>query len=209
MKKGSVIVDLAAENGGNCALTEPGQVVEQHGVTSSATPICRAAWRRRRACSSATTCRTCSPTWAAAASFHVDLDDEVVRGALVLHDGELLWPPPRTAARRLPPAPKPPRRRRCRRRPDEAGSRRAGVGGAVAVRGRRRVALVGARPGRAAGVPRAPHRVRARLLRRLAGGLERHAGAAHAADERHQRDQRHHRDRRHAAGQRPARRRRS
>ena len=32
MKNGSVIVDLAAENGGNCALTEPGQVVEKHGV---------------------------------------------------------------------------------------------------------------------------------------------------------------------------------
>jgi len=31
MKNGSVIVDLAAENGGNCALTEPGQVVERHG----------------------------------------------------------------------------------------------------------------------------------------------------------------------------------
>ena len=33
MKRGSVIVDLAAENGGNCALTKPGQVVEHHGVT--------------------------------------------------------------------------------------------------------------------------------------------------------------------------------
>ena len=32
MKKGSVIVDLAAENGGNCALTEPGTVVERYGV---------------------------------------------------------------------------------------------------------------------------------------------------------------------------------
>ena len=32
MKKGSVIVDLAAENGGNCALTQPGAVVERHGV---------------------------------------------------------------------------------------------------------------------------------------------------------------------------------
>ena len=32
MKNGSVIVDLAAENGGNCALTEPGKVVERHGV---------------------------------------------------------------------------------------------------------------------------------------------------------------------------------
>jgi NAD(P) transhydrogenase subunit alpha len=30
-----------------------------------------------------------------AKSFHIDLDDEVVRGAIVLREGELLWPPPR------------------------------------------------------------------------------------------------------------------
>ncbi len=33
MKKGSVVVDLAAEQGGNCALTEPGRTVVKHGVT--------------------------------------------------------------------------------------------------------------------------------------------------------------------------------
>lgn len=33
MRPGSVIVDLAAERGGNCALTEPGKTVEKHGVT--------------------------------------------------------------------------------------------------------------------------------------------------------------------------------
>jgi NAD(P) transhydrogenase subunit alpha len=33
MKPGSVIVDLAGEQGGNCELTEPGQTVERHGVT--------------------------------------------------------------------------------------------------------------------------------------------------------------------------------
>jgi H+-translocating NAD(P) transhydrogenase subunit alpha len=33
MKDGSVIVDLAAEQGGNCELTEPGKVAEHHGVT--------------------------------------------------------------------------------------------------------------------------------------------------------------------------------
>jgi NAD(P) transhydrogenase subunit alpha len=32
MKAGAIIVDLAAEAGGNCALTEPGQVVVKHGV---------------------------------------------------------------------------------------------------------------------------------------------------------------------------------
>ena len=33
MRPGSVIVDLAAEAGGNCELTQPGDVVEHHGVT--------------------------------------------------------------------------------------------------------------------------------------------------------------------------------
>jgi NAD(P) transhydrogenase subunit alpha len=33
MKPGSVIVDMAAEQGGNCELTEPGKVVTKHGVT--------------------------------------------------------------------------------------------------------------------------------------------------------------------------------
>jgi NAD(P) transhydrogenase subunit alpha len=33
MKSGSVIVDLAAEQGGNCELTEPGQTVVRHGVS--------------------------------------------------------------------------------------------------------------------------------------------------------------------------------
>src|SRR5207244_12974340 len=33
MRTGSVIVDLAAETGGNCELTEPGEIVEREGVT--------------------------------------------------------------------------------------------------------------------------------------------------------------------------------
>ena len=33
MRPGSVIVDMAAEQGGNCELTEPGKVVVKHGVT--------------------------------------------------------------------------------------------------------------------------------------------------------------------------------
>jgi NAD(P) transhydrogenase subunit alpha len=32
MKAGAVIIDIAAESGGNCELTQPGQVVEHHGV---------------------------------------------------------------------------------------------------------------------------------------------------------------------------------
>ena len=33
MKPGSVVVDLAAENGGNCVATVPGKLVHHHGVT--------------------------------------------------------------------------------------------------------------------------------------------------------------------------------
>ena len=43
MKPGSVIVDMAAEQGGNCELTVPGEVVVRHGVTISATPTWPAA----------------------------------------------------------------------------------------------------------------------------------------------------------------------
>jgi NAD(P) transhydrogenase subunit alpha len=41
-----------------------------------------------------------------ASHFHLDLADEVVRGALVLRDGELLWPPPARPPVILPPEPK-------------------------------------------------------------------------------------------------------
>src|SRR3546814_20569741 len=33
MKPGSVIVDLAAETGGNCELTQPGETIDSNGVT--------------------------------------------------------------------------------------------------------------------------------------------------------------------------------
>jgi NAD(P) transhydrogenase subunit alpha len=40
MKKGSVIVDLAAENGGNCELTQKGQVIDHNGVKIIRTIVC-------------------------------------------------------------------------------------------------------------------------------------------------------------------------
>ena len=106
MKKGSVIVDLAAENGGNCALTEPGQVVERHGVhiigyidlPSRLAPTASLLYGNNLTHLLA--------DLGGASHFHIDLDDEVVRGALVLHDGELLWPPPPRPPAALPPAPK-------------------------------------------------------------------------------------------------------
>jgi NAD(P) transhydrogenase subunit alpha len=42
-----------------------------------------------------------------AKSFHVDLEDAVVRGAIVLHEGKLVWPPPKSVPVNLPSTAKP------------------------------------------------------------------------------------------------------
>jgi NAD(P) transhydrogenase subunit alpha len=105
MKKGSVIVDLAAENGGNCALTEPGTVVERHGVhiigymdlPSRLAPTASFLYGNNLGHLLA--------DMGGAAHFHVDVDDEVVRGALVLLNGKTMWPPPKREPAPLPPAP--------------------------------------------------------------------------------------------------------
>jgi H+-translocating NAD(P) transhydrogenase subunit alpha len=108
MKKGSVIVDLAAENGGNCAITQPGAVVERYGVhvvgyvdlPSRLAPTATQLYGSNLAHLLA--------EMGGAKSFHIDLEDEIVRGALVLWKGALMWPPPRKE-----PAPPPPELRRA------------------------------------------------------------------------------------------------
>ena len=94
MRQGSVIVDLAAEFGGNCAVTRPGEVISHRGVTvigfvdlpSRLAPTASQLYGSNLSHLLA--------DMGGAKSWHVDLDDEVVRGALVLLDGKLMWPPP-------------------------------------------------------------------------------------------------------------------
>jgi NAD(P) transhydrogenase subunit alpha len=98
MRQGSVIVDMAAESGGNCSLTQPGQVIEKHGVT-----IIGYVDLPSRLAPTASQLYGSNLThlladMGGAKSFHIDLEDEVVRGAIVLREGELLWPPPRKEA---------------------------------------------------------------------------------------------------------------
>ncbi len=106
MRQGSVIVDMAAESGGNCALTQPGQVITEHGVT-----IIGYVDLPSRLAPTASQLYGSNLThlladMGGAKSFHIDLEDEVVRGAIVLQQGELLWPPPRREAPSKPAAPK-------------------------------------------------------------------------------------------------------
>jgi NAD(P) transhydrogenase subunit alpha len=98
MHPGSVIVDLAAEAGGNCEYTKPGQVVVEHGVTvigymdlpSRLAPTASQLYGTNL-------CHLLSDMGGGKA-WRVNLEDEVVRGALVVHDGKLVWPAPRKDA---------------------------------------------------------------------------------------------------------------
>ena len=106
MKKGSVIVDLAAENGGNCALTDPGNVVQKYGVHILGYTDLPSRLAPTASFLFGNNLTHLLSDLGGASHFHLDLADEVVRGALVLRDGELLWPPPARPPVALPPEPK-------------------------------------------------------------------------------------------------------
>ena len=106
MKKGSVIVDLAAENGGNCALTEPGNVVQRHGVHILGYTDLPSRLAPTASLLFGNNLTHLLADLGGASHFHLDLADEVVRGALVLREGELLWPPPARPPAARPPDPK-------------------------------------------------------------------------------------------------------
>jgi NAD(P) transhydrogenase subunit alpha len=105
MRQGSVIVDLAAEAGGNCAVTRPGEVVTHQGVTvigyvdlpSRLAPTASQLY--------GSNLTHLLADMGGAKSFHVNLEDAVVRGAIVLHEGKLVWPAPKSAPMHAPPPP--------------------------------------------------------------------------------------------------------
>lgn len=106
MKPGSVIVDLAAEQGGNCEFTEPGKVTHHKGVTI----IGYTDLPSRMASMSSQLYGACVAALIEDLQdenndLHVDLDDEVVRGSIVLHEGKMMWPPPAPPTPAAPPEP--------------------------------------------------------------------------------------------------------
>lgn len=100
MKPGSVIVDLAAEQGGNCSLTQPGKVVNHKGVTIVGyTDLPSRMASMSSQLYGSTVMALLEDLLDDDGNLRVDLEDQVVRGAIVLHDGKMMWPPP------MPPAP--------------------------------------------------------------------------------------------------------
>lgn len=105
MRTGSVVVDLAAEQGGNCALTERDRIVERYGVTiMGVTDLTSRLSRQASELYSANIVNLLEDVMKDGA-FALDLDDEVQRAMLVLKEGELMWPPPRSEVRAAAPLP--------------------------------------------------------------------------------------------------------
>ncbi|CAG0960819.1 NAD(P) transhydrogenase subunit alpha [Phycisphaerales bacterium] len=104
MKPGSVIVDLAAEQGGNCAMTRPGEVVVHKGVTIVGYTDLPSRMASLSSQLYGTTVVTLLEEVWKDGRITINLDDQVVRGALVAHEGKITWPPP-TPAPAPPPEP--------------------------------------------------------------------------------------------------------
>ncbi len=106
MKPGSVVVDLAAEQGGNCEYTKPGEAVVEHGVT-----IIGYTDLPSRMASVASDLYGMN-LWhfleemGGASGWKIDHDNDAVRPALVLEKGDKKWPAPPMKKAEAP-APKP------------------------------------------------------------------------------------------------------
>ncbi|MBI5659294.1 MAG: Re/Si-specific NAD(P)(+) transhydrogenase subunit alpha [Nitrosomonadales bacterium] len=104
MKPGSVIVDMAAERGGNCELTEPGQAVVKHGVTIVGYTDLNSRLAKQSSTLYGTNlfrlteelCKTKDGI------INVNMEDDAIRGLTVIKEGNITWPPP---APKLPAAP--------------------------------------------------------------------------------------------------------
>src|SRR5512135_3760367 len=109
MKPGSVIVDMAAERGGNCELTEPGQAVVKHGVTIVGYTDLASRLAKQSSTLYANNllrlteelCKTKD------GNINVNMEDDAIRGLTVIKDGEITWPAPAPKLPAAPPQAKP------------------------------------------------------------------------------------------------------
>ncbi|MDX1381683.1 MAG: NAD(P) transhydrogenase subunit alpha [Xanthomonadales bacterium] len=92
MQPGSVIVDLAAESGGNCELTEPGQTIRHQGVTIDG-PLDLASEAAIHASEMyARNVVNLLQLLVSDEGLAIDREDEVVAGCLLTHEGDLVHP---------------------------------------------------------------------------------------------------------------------
>ena len=96
MKDGSVIVDLAAEQGGNCKLSQANEVVQAYGVSIIGYTDLPSRLAGQSSQLYGTNLRHLLTDMCPNKDgiVVVDFEDEVVRGATVVKDGKITWPPP-------------------------------------------------------------------------------------------------------------------
>ena len=99
MQPGSVIVDLAATAGGNCTLTEPGRTVVKHGVTICAPLNLPAEMPLHGSTLYSRNLTTFVLTFwnDKEKKFNFDLSDDIIKGALITHNGEVTHGPTKDA----------------------------------------------------------------------------------------------------------------
>jgi len=108
MRPGSVIVDMAAEQGGNCELTVPGEAVVRHGVTIIGyTDLVSRLAKQSSTLYSTNLLRVTEELCKSKdGTIHVNFDDDAIRGLTVLKQGEVTWPAPPPKLPAVPPKPK-------------------------------------------------------------------------------------------------------
>ncbi len=90
MRPGSVIIDLAAEQGGNCALTEPGQEVVRHGVVIIGPTNLPGTMPLHASEMYARTVTSFLTYLLRDGRLNLDLEDVLTKGPLVTHRGEIV-----------------------------------------------------------------------------------------------------------------------
>jgi NAD(P) transhydrogenase subunit alpha len=94
MRPGSVIVDMAAEQGGNCELTRPEEVYDHNGVKIVGLTDLASRMANQASQLYGTNLVHLLNELGGAENFTFNMDDDVVRQATVVLDGDIVWPAP-------------------------------------------------------------------------------------------------------------------
>jgi len=104
MKPGSVIVDMAAEQGGNCELTRPHEIYDHNGVKIVGLTDLPSRMANQASQLYGTNLVHLLSELGGAESYNFDLEDDVVRQTTVVLNGDVIWPAP-PLERPAPPQP--------------------------------------------------------------------------------------------------------
>jgi NAD(P) transhydrogenase len=94
MKAGSVVVDLAAESGGNIETTRPGEIYTYKDVVHIGLTDLPSRLPTQSSTLYSNNISKFLLSIGEKDHYYVNLEDEVVRGSILMQDGKLLWPPP-------------------------------------------------------------------------------------------------------------------